>query len=308
MMRRCVSWMVLLLSLSLCARADVLYTIDPDTFDAGGLLGASPGTAGVTYTLNSSNEAGGYGDSTAYTVTTGYAGQLNDQNGLGPAIGITLFASSSVINEGGTLQLCAQLDFDNGTSELLPPNQLSWSVQSGPLASISSTGLVTAAAVYRDSPARATAVYQTFSGALALVVRNTLPDNFGSYASDGIDDDWQVQYFGISSPHAAPDADPDHDGQNNLFEFLAGVVPTNLHSRFVLSISNVGDDASLKRLTFSPRFSTRSYTVQMSTDLMPGAWTTLTNGSQSDFGFTRDVTDTAATESFKFYRVLIAKP
>lgn len=297
-----------LLGLALHGRADVLYTLDPDTFDAGGTLGLSPGTSGVTYTLNPSNEVGGYGASTNYAFFTGYAGQLNDQTLLGPAIGITLFASTAYINEGGTLQLCAQLDFNNGTSQLLPLNLLTWSVQSGPLASISSTGVATAAAVYRDTAARAAASYQTFNGTLPLTVRNVLPDNFGSYANDGIDDDWQVQYFGTDNPLAGPLADPDGDGQTNLFEFGAGVVPTNPESRFLFSIASITDQATLKRLTFSPRFTTRSYTMQMSTELMPGTWTTLMTSQQSDLGFTREVIDTAAVEPRKFYRVLITKP
>jgi hypothetical protein len=40
--------------------------------------------------------------------------------------------------------------------------------------------------------------------------------------------DWQIQNFGSTSdPNAAPDADPDHDGQTNLLEFLAYTDPNN---------------------------------------------------------------------------------
>jgi glucose/arabinose dehydrogenase/mono/diheme cytochrome c family protein len=40
--------------------------------------------------------------------------------------------------------------------------------------------------------------------------------------------DWQLQNFGSTSdPNAAPDADPDHDGQTNLLEFLAYTDPNN---------------------------------------------------------------------------------
>ena len=44
---------------------------------------------------------------------------------------------------------------------------------------------------------------------------DTIADNFGTYAGDGLGDDWQVQYFGLSNPNAAPLLDPDFDGHNN---------------------------------------------------------------------------------------------
>jgi hypothetical protein len=53
---------------------------------------------------------------------------------------------------------------------------------------------------------------------------------------DGLPDAWQIHYFGsINSPDARPDADPDHDGMNNLQEYLAGTDPTDPNSVFKLS-------------------------------------------------------------------------
>jgi hypothetical protein len=53
---------------------------------------------------------------------------------------------------------------------------------------------------------------------------------------DGLPDAWQIHYFGsISSPDARPDADPDHDGMNNLQEYRAGTDPTDPNSVFKLS-------------------------------------------------------------------------
>jgi hypothetical protein len=46
------------------------------------------------------------------------------------------------------------------------------------------------------------------------------------YAGDGIDDTWQIHYFGHGNPNGLPLADPDGDGRNNLAEFLAGTDPT----------------------------------------------------------------------------------
>ena len=55
---------------------------------------------------------------------------------------------------------------------------------------------------------------------------------------------WQNQYFGsTSNPAAAPTADPDGDGQNNMAEFLAGTDPTNSASAFrITSIAPEGND------------------------------------------------------------------
>ena len=43
---------------------------------------------------------------------------------------------------------------------------------------------------------------------------------------------WQIQYFNSTNGLAAPDADPDADGMNNLSEFLTGTDPTNSVSAF----------------------------------------------------------------------------
>jgi PKD repeat protein/lysophospholipase L1-like esterase len=43
---------------------------------------------------------------------------------------------------------------------------------------------------------------------------------------------WQIQYFNSTNGLAAPDADPDGDGMNNMAEFLAGTDPTNSASAF----------------------------------------------------------------------------
>jgi len=49
--------------------------------------------------------------------------------------------------------------------------------------------------------------------------------------NDGLLDAWQIYYFGsINSPSAAPNADPDHDGVNNLNEFINMTDPTDASS------------------------------------------------------------------------------
>jgi len=63
-------------------------------------------------------------------------------------------------------------------------------------------------------------------------VINVGNDDFGSYAGDGLDDAWQVSYFGSDNPNAAPGADPDGDFMSNRGEYIAGTIPTNATSHF----------------------------------------------------------------------------
>jgi hypothetical protein len=69
----------------------------------------------------------------------------------------------------------------------------------------------------------------------------------GLYESDTLPDEWQRQYFGEDNPSALPEIDADGDGQNNLFESVAGTDPTDAGSRFDLKIWY---DGPLVRLSF----------------------------------------------------------
>ncbi len=285
---------------SLQAGSSLNYTLDPSAIDHGGLRSTS-----ANYTLNPSNMPGGHGTSAAYTLRTGFAGQLADAI----ATAIDLSASPLTLNEGSTRQISATLIFDDLSTQPLAATSVSWSIQSGPLSSISTSGLVTAAAVYQDTAATVQGTYQTLTDTLNLTVLNSAPDNFGTYAADGIDDDWQVLYFNLPpNANAAPGADPDFDGQDNTFEFMAGVIPTNPTSRFLLSVALVPGQPSHFNITFSPRFAGRTYAVQTSLNLQALSWTPLTTIITTDVALQRTVTDTNATGLRKFYRVEISRP
>jgi hypothetical protein len=139
-------------------------------------------------------------------------------------------------------------------------------------------------------------------------VLDSIPDNFGSYAGDNLADDWQFDHFGLDNPLAAPLLDPDDDGQNNRFEFIAGLVPTDPLSRFSLVIAPVPGQPGQKNVVFDPIIAGRTYTVMTSPDLTPGSWDPLADGTASDEGAQRTVTDPAASETKKFYTVEIVKP
>ncbi len=276
------------------------YALAPDAIDHGGLRGTS-----ANYTLNASAMPGGEGTSTNYTSRTGFAGQLADAI----ATAIDIFASPLTVNEGGARQLGGTLIFDDLSTSPLDANSITWSVQSGPIASINSGGLATATTVYEDTAAVVQGAYQAFTDTLNLTVLNTLPDNFSTYAADGIDDDWQVLHFNLPpNANAAPGADPDHDGQDNLLEFFAGVTPTDAASRFLIDIAPVPGQPAHQAISFSPRFATRTYTVQSSTTLLGGSWSPLSSFTSSDNALMRTVTDLSAAGPWKFYRVHITKP
>src|SRR5262249_47252484 len=61
--------------------------------------------------------------------------------------------------------------------------------------------------------------------------------------ADGLLDAWQVRYFGSAgSPAAAPGADPDADGLNNLNEYINLTDPTNAASVTRLSASPIANE------------------------------------------------------------------
>ena len=110
------------------------------------------------------------------------------------------------------------------------------------------------------------------------------------------------------NPLAAPTADPDGDGQTNLFEYTAGVIPNDSASRFTLTLAPVPGQPVQTNVIFTPRLTDRTYTVTLKTDLTAATWTPLPGGIVTDAGAQRTVTDTAATGTKKFYHVEITKP
>lgn len=242
---------------------------------------------------------GGISTQSVATVKHSYIGQLYDFAGL------QLAASPQTVDEDGTRQLSAALAMDDETT-LPAVGGFAWSVTDGPM-TIDVNGLASGQPVFQDTLATAQASAGGLVGTLDLTVLNNLPDNFGTYAADGIDDDWQFQFFGLDNPLAAPTQDPDFDGQNNLFEFLAKVTPNDPASFFAVEAKAVSGQPGQKDIVFEPRFPDRNYIVQTSTLLTEPSWSTLTPSSVSDNGTERTVTDPNAAGPRKFYRVQISR-
>ena len=118
---------------------------------------------------------------------------------------------------------------------------------------------------------------------------------------------WKFTHLG--DMYAPDSGDPDGDGQDNLFEYTAGLVPNNPASRFRLRIAADGGVLEPISLIFSPRFNDRTYSVTTRGDLGPGVWIPLSGGMIDDKGTERTVTDSNLTPPVrKFYRVEITKP
>ena len=284
------------------SRTSASYSIAAETADAGGRRIAS-----ANYTSDGS--AGGVaGISTVVAPVAaakhGYIGQLFDVTGL------TLTAATLNVNEGTTDQLGAWQLLDDATFLAVPAVSVAWSVASGPLTGIDASGLATASLVYQDTAATAQGIYLGQTGTLGLTVKNVSLDDFGAYAGDGLDDAWQVQYFGQPpNANAGPNVDFDGTGQTNFFKYIAGLNPLDPTSRFTLAIQSVPGQPAQKNLVFAPRLTGRTYTVTFRPALATGSYAPLANPSApSDAGPQRTITDLSAGGAAKFYRVEITKP
>jgi hypothetical protein len=282
-------------------RSSASYSITTDTTDAGGRRATSAdytndGSAGMVAGISTVASPTG-------TAKSGYVGQLYDVTGL------IVNSTAPSVNETATLQLAAWQLLDDATFLAVPATSVAWVVVSGPLTGIDASGLATAGTVYQNTAASVQGAFAGGIGSLDLTVLDSIADNFGAYGGDGLDDAWQVQYFG-QPPNAlaGPLADPDNDGQNNAFEFIAGLIPTDGTSVFRLRIEPVPGQPGQKKLIFSPRFTDRTYTVKARPDLLTGAFTPLGSSTFSDNAQERTVTDLDATGAMKFYQVEITRP
>jgi hypothetical protein len=281
-------------------RTSASYSIAAETSDAGGRRCTSAnythdGSIGLIAGVSTVASPAGI-------MKTGYLGQLTAVTGL------IVSADAPTVDEAATLQLSAMQSLDDATFHAVPVASVTWSILSGPLTGIDANGLATAGLVYQNTTATVEGVFAGDSGAFDLTVLDTMVDNFGTYAGDGVDDDWQVQYFGQPpNADAGPLIDADGDGHNNAFEFIAGLIPTDAGSVFDLRIEPVPGEPAQKNVIFSPRFADRSYTVKASSSLLPATFATLGRSTISDNAEERTVTDLGATGATKFYRVEITK-
>ena len=292
-------------SLILCSsllagpRNSTNYSITTDVADsAGGRISSA--------NYSSQSSAGQQiGVSTMGSVAAkhGYIGQLYELLGYG------LLATDYYPPEVSTTQLITVRTTDEGSNVVIPTARFSFVPLAGPIPSVTATGLVNTSIVFQNTEAIVGATSPLFAGLLVLhfYVQDTIPDNYSTYAGDGIGDDWQVQYFGLDNPLAAAGLDPDGDGQTNIFEYTAGLDPTDASSRFEFRIESIADQPSQRRLIISPRLAGRSYHLKTSLSL-DEPWEPIGAFDISDDGAERTFIDLEALAETKFYRVEITKP
>lgn len=291
-----------LLALLLCS-VNVLAdsTGGPYSITSDGLSAAGGRTSSATYEDDTS--AGGTGsENTAsedYDAASGQSATLRDAIGLTPG--------PLKIPEGSVTPLSLYQLLDDST--LLPSSSLGavWTRISGPL-TLTSGGSATTEAVFSSQSAQVQLVLNSVTFSSTLTVEDTIADNFGSYAADGLSDDWQVQYFGQNSPYAAPGLDPDGDGHTNLFEFTAGLLPTSGASRFSIILEEVPGQPGQRRIAFQPAISGRSFNLLKSSSLAPGSWQIVPGASISGNNGTLTLTDPTAGTERAFYQIQIVRP
>jgi hypothetical protein len=240
--------------------------------------------------------------SAADTLQGGFAGQLTEFASL------VLGADRDSVAETAVRQLSAMFTLDDGTLTILPAGKLNWAVQNGPGAGVSSDGLFLAGTVFADATATVRASHGGVEGMFDITVINVTQDDFGAYAGDGLDDDWQQQHFGADNPSAGPDQDPDNDGLTNLFEFAARLDPTSATSVFDTIITRNPSQPSFRSIVFGPISPEVSYRVESSPSLGKDAnWQPLADFTIDEVNGQRIVTDTGSLAPMRFYRIRLER-
>ncbi len=137
-------------------------------------------------------------------------------------------------------------------------------------------------------------------GLLSAWITNDLPD-YQSFAA------WQSAHFGsTTSPDAAADADPDHDGANNLLEYFTETDPMSGGDAWKI---NAQPDGGAVAISF-PQIANRGFQVEWaSAPVSPTSWQPLDVAANRPFfsrtNFTATVTDAITNAPCKFYRVRV---
>jgi len=233
-----------------------------------------------------------------YQVKPGYVGQLTDVTAVEASINGTSIA------EAAEVRVSALLRLDDDTFLSPEPGSLTWQMISGPILAVTPGGLLTTGLVYQHEPAWVRAHHALGFGDGMFTVLDSDDDNFREYAGDGLPDHWQVTYFGLPpNALAHPGADPDFNGQNNFFEFLAGTDPNNPASLFQTKL-NPSPDGGFS-ITLNQVVPGTRYRVLRSQDSKD--WRELTEITVNEPQAELKVQDPVPFPGSGFYRVTMEK-
>ena len=105
------------------------------------------------------------------------------------------------------------------------------------------------------------------------------------------------------------DADPDHDGQSNIGEFLSGTDPRDARSFFKVESAEIVPGAEVVLKIRFPAAAGKSYSVQSADSLSKPAWTSLTNiAAQPNQGTVEIAQPIPPTQRSRYYRVVTPAP
>ena len=171
---------LVLATITSLAQAGV-YNTTSSTVDAGGTAASS-----ASYSQSAGSIGGIVGVSsqtaTQETAKNGYVGQLTE------VAGMQLTTAPASVNEASTRQLTAAQVLDDATTAVLDPASVAWSVLTGPVTSVSASGLATAGTIYQTTPASVQGIWGGFTATQGLSVINVGVDDYQAYAGDGIDE------------------------------------------------------------------------------------------------------------------------
>ncbi|MDB6032626.1 MAG: hypothetical protein JWM16_2964 [Verrucomicrobiales bacterium] len=149
-----------------------------------------------------------------------------------------------------------------------------------------------------------TIAFESFASDMVFADFNNNPDfftfrlNTTDADDDGMDDSWEIAYFGNLARDGK--GDYDNDGQSDLAEFRAGTNPADGSSVFhVLSLTWAGGAQSL----YWSSIPGRKYRVQYKNSVNDSGWTDLPGDVESTGPTTTKMDDGAGAQQ-RYYRVL----
>lgn len=238
------------------------------------------------------------GESSAgdHELRAGFAGQLYD------VVALKVSALPGEVAEEQAVAFGVAGRCDDGT--FLAADTETWSLLTGPLATLDGNGQGVAAPVYQTETARVAVAALNLVATGEVRVLDVDPDNFGLYAHDEIQDLWQVAYFGPSSTNGLAGANPDGDQDNNHQEFIVGTDPLSAQSAFRVALARGGG----LRVSGAPAYTSRVYRLERTANLRSGTWTPEVAGTGSMSNGQWVVAGLSDTNPLVQYRMLVEYP